>query len=848
MLNYMMDDMKSINRLGGMKYLRWRITLTILAAGLAPSLTALALSISNVTSGNGKPALQIQWLDSAGQPRSAVLVKQSGSGPGYLYQLNYQVNGTTRVCAGTGITGYPGDGFVQNHTAGMGDYNSLDQAVPGSTTNLLAGASHALIGFNMPTYAIAGQTVPTSICWFFADGRSHPVFAISQDARATTGNLGADTRSPYGSLNFDGTSGGSDVGGASYGDTLKFVTLAAPPELVTGLSGWSDTLPNTIPYAMEWVSTNEVDAEMGHVATLPITLEDQGADRDLNSTLDPRGQQKLNGPMIPYGASDTGPDAWAFQLVDYILHPDWSGDTQGAGAAIQVSYSKLSWGGNFGRVGGYNAGNTALDPTQYWQHSTSGASINSGTRVSGMLMAYSVFVVLGTHSGSYTNGVVGQEVTQMENAARATLVASTGTVKTSGPAGVGNAANTNLTYTPAGYNPIYASWELAAAANSANAILTPAIGKPLEHPIFIIDNYTSNQLPASISVGSGLTTAGVDYFASVDTNSQRLWITVNRVVSSALNLVVTNASGGGQTPIISTIPSSGYVGTPIFIVGQNFTGATSVAFNGVSSGFTVNSETQITATVPMGATVGRIAVTTPAGVATSSTSFIPLVAPASLVIYDDDLGLLNGFQDWSWTTVNDYALSPVLPGGMYSISVSGTAYNALSLYNPAGVNTVPYASLSFWINGGAAGSQGLQVMGVVSNSYHGIYPLPGLPANSWQQFILPLSALGVANLTHCNGFWFWPTAGGTTSFYVDNVQLVSLPPAVLKVIEPQPTAGSFVFQLSGQAGQTYKVETSTNLVNWTRVSTNVLTVSPLNLTNALVPAARAQFWRTTLNP
>ena len=30
--------------------------------------------------------------------------------------------------------------------------------------------------------------------------------------------------------------------------------------------------------------------------------------------------------MIPYGASDTGTDAWAFQLLDYILHPDYQGD------------------------------------------------------------------------------------------------------------------------------------------------------------------------------------------------------------------------------------------------------------------------------------------------------------------------------------------------------------------------------------------------------------------------------------------------------------------------------------------------------------------------------------------
>jgi uncharacterized protein (TIGR03437 family) len=46
-----------------------------------------------------------------------------------------------------------------------------------------------------------------------------------------------------------------------------------------------------------------------------------------------------------------------------------------------------------------------------------------------------------------------------------------------------------------------------------------------------------------------------------------------------------------------------------------------VTFNGTPAAFTVNSYTQITATVPPGATTGRIAVTTAGGTGTSSTSF-----------------------------------------------------------------------------------------------------------------------------------------------------------------------------------------------------------------------------------
>ena len=43
--------------------------------------------------------------------------------------------------------------------------------------------------------------------------------------------------------------------------------------------------------------------------------------------------------------------------------------------------------------------------------------------------------------------------------------------------------------------------------------------------------------------------------------------------------------------------------------------------NGISAGFTVNSLSQITATVPSSATTGPIAVTNPYGTGTSSASF-----------------------------------------------------------------------------------------------------------------------------------------------------------------------------------------------------------------------------------
>ncbi|MCI0542864.1 MAG: IPT/TIG domain-containing protein, partial [Actinobacteria bacterium] len=85
-------------------------------------------------------------------------------------------------------------------------------------------------------------------------------------------------------------------------------------------------------------------------------------------------------------------------------------------------------------------------------------------------------------------------------------------------------------------------------------------------------------------------------------------------------------------PVVSGFsPSQGPVASPVTVTGSGFTGATSVTFNGTPAGFTVTTDSSISTTVPVGATTGPIAVTTPYGSHSSSQTFT-VTQPPSLSI------------------------------------------------------------------------------------------------------------------------------------------------------------------------------------------------------------------------
>jgi uncharacterized repeat protein (TIGR03803 family) len=68
--------------------------------------------------------------------------------------------------------------------------------------------------------------------------------------------------------------------------------------------------------------------------------------------------------------------------------------------------------------------------------------------------------------------------------------------------------------------------------------------------------------------------------------------------------------GVGLGPFVGTLPTSGNVGAAVRILGDDLLGATSVSFNGIAAVYEVVSGSEITATVPAGATTGEVQVIT----------------------------------------------------------------------------------------------------------------------------------------------------------------------------------------------------------------------------------------------
>ena len=159
-----------------------------------------------------------------------------------------------------------------------------------------------------------------------------------------------------------------------------------------------------------------------------------------------------------------------------------------------------------------------------------------------------------------------------------------------------------------------------------------------------------------------------------------------------------------------------------------------------------------------------------------------IAARADQIIYDD--ALENGWQNWGWATI-DYDNTAPVHSGSKSVSVTfASAWQGFQICH-TDIDSTPFASIGFWLNGGSSGGQKLQVFGLLhaggtlNQAQKTAYAIGPLAANRWQQFKVPLSALSVAGQGNFTGFVIQDALGvAQPVFFVDDIILQSGPPSM----------------------------------------------------------------------
>ncbi|HZE10114.1 MAG TPA: hypothetical protein VE034_00865, partial [Burkholderiales bacterium] len=317
---------------------------------------------------------------------------------------------------------------------------------------------------------------------------------------------------------------GDAIGGVAWGDFgLKFTTTDAQ---LTLNSPWTYNTANTVNFSQSWTATT--NAEMGIVQTKPGDNQMGYPDRVVGNE---RGSTSVAGPFANCaGFGDARVysvpcvSGWPYQMMNF----DWD-PTSGKDPNEATGTKLMAWGSPYGWLGASDAG----------LFGSPGTVDARGDR------SYATFIVLGPHcrfaaGACDQDGDVAIVVKAVEALGAATITAvGPGTLVTQVPRGPGAIQTKTIAN---GYNDTYAAYYLSAAANHVAFTFTPAVGKPVKNPMFVIQNWTLAEIPVLSVVGTPVTindgTATSGAFVSFNQTTNELWITLNRTLNAATAITV----------------------------------------------------------------------------------------------------------------------------------------------------------------------------------------------------------------------------------------------------------------------------------------------------------------------
>jgi len=280
--------------------------------------------------------------------------------------------------------------------------------------------------------------------------------------------------------------------------------------------------------------------------------------------------------------------------------------TSGAvGASVVISGANFT-GATAARFNGVNATYTVNTANQITATVPAGATTG----------AISVVTPGGTATSATSFTVTGGSVPNDNFASGQVINGNAGTVNGSNVGATKEAGEPNHAGGNAGGKSIWYYW----TAPSGGPVTMDTVGSSFDT---LLGVYTGSSVAGLTLVAnsddSGTNNQSAVGFTAVAGTVYR--IAVDGYDGAAGSVVLRWALSGSAPSISGFTPASGAVGASVVITGANLTGATAVRFNGAGATYTVNTATQITATVPAGATTGLISVVTPGGTATSATSF-----------------------------------------------------------------------------------------------------------------------------------------------------------------------------------------------------------------------------------
>ncbi|MDV9187849.1 IPT/TIG domain-containing protein, partial [Streptomyces sp. SR27] len=227
----------------------------------------------------------------------------------------------------------------------------------------------------------------------------------------------------------------------------------------------------------------------------------------------------------------------------------------------------------------------------------------------------------------------------------------------------------------------------------------------------------------------------------------------------------------------------------VVLTGVGFTNASAVHFGAASAVFTVNSDTQITATAPVGSGSVPVTVTTPGGTSNGVTYSYTTVAGPTLTDLDPHFGSTSGGTNVTIFGTNLTGTTAVHFDAQAATNIVVLGDNQITATAPAGTNTVV---VTVTTPGGTSDPS-------IGNPYYTYVPQPALtsliPDTGATTGGTNVTINGTA-LTYTDGVFFGATPASFAAIS-DTIVLATSPPGVggvpVTVHSPGGTSNSLTF-------------------------------------------------------